>query len=136
MSKSTSWGLLVVTVVALVVAAYAHGRWSAKHETSTYAYDLGTHLTLSCINEHVVALTDIREGRTDDAVRGLELLVTAKLESIDPARIPDTIVAKKSLESLRTPLQAYQKKFPTTTLDAKKNPRLENVMRELKVAPQ
>jgi hypothetical protein len=75
---------------------------------------------------------DLREGRTEDAVRGLELLVAAKLEGIDVARIPDTTVAKKSFDSLRSPLLAYQTKFPATTLDPKKNPRLENVMRALR----
>ena len=65
-------------------------------------------------------------------MQGSELVVAARLEGIDVARIPDTTFAKKSLEDLRTSLLAYQTKFPTTTLDPKKNPRLDNVMRTLK----
>jgi hypothetical protein len=132
MSKSAIRGLLAVAVVILLASAYAYGRWTAKQEAAAYVYDVSTHLVLSCTNEHVVALTDLREGKTEDAVRGLELLVAAKLEGIDVARIPSTIIAKKSFEGLRAPLVAYQTKFPTTTLDPKKNPRLDNVMRALK----
>jgi len=135
MSKSVVRGLVVVAVIALVASAYAYGRRSANQDASAHLYDVNdvsTHLVLSCSNEHVVALTELREGRTEDAIRGLELLVTAKLEQIDVAKIPSTAVAKKSLESLRAPLVAYQTKFPMTTLDSKKNPRLENVMRALR----
>ena len=132
MSKSAIRGLLAIVVVVLVASAYAYGQWMAKQEAAAYVYDVTTHLVLSCTNEHVVALTDLREGKTEDAIRGLELLVAAKLEGIDVARIPGTTVAKKSFESLRAPLVAYQTKFPTTTLDPQKNPRLENVIRALR----
>ena len=132
MSKSIIRGLWVVVVVVLVAGAYIYGQRTAKEDASAYLYDVSTHLTLSCTNEHIVALMDLREGRTEDAVRGLELLVAAKLEGIDVARIPNTTVAKKSFDSLRSPLLAYQTKFPATTLDPKKNPRLENVMRALR----
>jgi hypothetical protein len=121
----------MAVLVALVASAYAYGQWTAKQEAAAYVYDVSTHLALSCTNEHVVALTDLREGKTEDAVRGLELLVAAKLEGMDVARIPSTTVAKKSFESLRAPLVAYQTKFPATNLDPKKNPRLDNVMRAL-----
>ena len=132
MSKLAIRGLFAVAVVVLVASAYAYGQWTAKQEAAACLYDVSTHLALSCANEHVVALTDLREGKTEDALRGLELLVAAKLEGIDVARLPSTIVAKKSFESLRAPLVAYQTKFATTTLDPKKNPRLDNVMRALK----
>ena len=132
MSKSVGAGLLVVAAIVLAASAYTFGRRSANLEASAQLFDLSTHLVLSCVNEHVVALTELREGRTEEAIRGLELLVTAKLEQIDVNRIPSTTVAKKSLENLRTPLVAYQTKFPVTTLDSKKNPRLENVMRALR----
>ena len=132
MSKPAIRALLAIAVVIFVASAYAYGQWTAKQEAAAYVYDVGTHLALSCANEHVVALTDLREGKTEDAIRGLELLVAAKLEGIDVARIPGTTVAKKSFENLRAPLGAYQTKYPATTLDPKKNPRLENVMRALK----
>ena len=132
MSKSAIRALLAFAVVVLVASAYAYGQWTAKQETAAYVYDVSTHLALSCTNEHVVALTDLREGKTEEAVRGLELLVAAKLEGIDVGRISSTTVAKKSFESLRAPLVAYQTKYPTTTLDPKKNPRLDDVIRALK----
>lgn len=132
MSKPVIRSFVAVAVIALVASAYAYGQWTAKRDASSYLYDVSTHLALSCTNEHIVALTELREGKTEDAVRGLELLVAAKLEEIDVARIPSTTVAKKSFESLRAPLLAYQTKFPTTTLDSKKNPRLGNALRALK----
>ena len=131
MSKSIRTAFVVVLVIALMAIAYAYGRKSADLDASARLFDVSTHLVLSCSNEHVVALTELREGKVEDAVRGLELLVTAKLEQIDVTKIPSTVVAKKSLESLRGPLIAYQAKFPMTTLDSKKNPRLESVMRAL-----
>lgn len=132
MSKLVIRGLTTVAVLVLVASAFLYGRSTAARDASAYLYDVSTHLVLSCSNEHVVALTDLREGKMEDAVRGLELLVVAKLEGIDVRRIPDTTLSKKSLQSLRAPLLEYQAKFPTTMLDSKKNPRLDSIVRPLK----
>jgi hypothetical protein len=85
-------------------------------------------MALSCANEHIVALTDFREGRTDDAIRGLELLVATKLGNLELRRIPDTAIAKKSFDDLQGPLKAYQAKFKSPILDPKTNPRLTNLL--------
>jgi hypothetical protein len=121
-------GLLLLVAMGITAGAYWLGRTSGEREASAYLFDVGTHLTLSCSNEHVVMLTELREGRIDEAIRGLELLVTAKLENIDTTKLPNTTIARKSLDDLRVPLVAYQTKYPATTLDPKKNPRLNSVM--------
>jgi len=132
MSKSIIRGLWVVMVIAIAAGAYVFGQWTERRDAAAYVYDVAAHISLSCSNEHLATLTDLRAGKTQDAVQGSELVVAARLEGIDVARIPDTTFAKKSLENLRTSLLAYQTRFPTTTLDPKKNPRLGNVMRTLK----
>lgn len=132
MSRRVYRGLVVIFAVVVAVTAYYLGRRSAMEAASAHLYDVSAHLLLSSVNEQVIALTQLRDGKTDEAIRGLELLVTAKLEQIDADKVATTIVASKSLQNLRAPLVAYQTQFPMTTIDSKKNPKLEPALRGLK----
>lgn len=124
MSRIAIASALLVGGVALVALGYWAGQRKEEREASRYLFDVTSHLALSCANEHIVALTDFREGKGDDAIRGLELLTAAKLANLDASRISDTTIAKKSLGELRGPFNAYQAKFKSPILDPKANPRL------------
>jgi hypothetical protein len=121
-------GAALAGSVALLAIGFWAGQRTSNEESSRYLFDVTSHMTLSCANEHIVALTDVREGRTDDAVRGLELLVAARLANLDITRIRETAIAKKSFSDLRGPLSVYQEKFRSPILDAKQNPRLANIL--------
>jgi hypothetical protein len=121
-------GAVLVGSAALTSLGYWAGRRTESQEASRYLFDVTSHMALSCANEHIVALTDFREGRTDDAVRGLELLVATKLGNLELNRISDTTIAKKSFNDLREPLKVYQAKFKSPVLDPKTNPRLTNLL--------
>jgi hypothetical protein len=128
MNRVAIAGAVLVGSAALVALGYWAGQRSENEEASRYLFDVASHMALSCANEHIVALTDFREGRTDEAIRGLELLVAAKLANLEFKRISDTTIAKKSVNDLKVPLNAYQAKFKSPILDPKTNPRLSNLV--------
>jgi len=128
MNRIAITAVAVVGAVSLAALGYWTGTKAEERDASRYLYDVTSHMALSCANEHLVALQDFREGRTDEGVRGLELLVAAKLENLDSTRIADTTIARESFARLRAPLTAYQAKFKSPTLDPKTNARLVNLL--------
>jgi hypothetical protein len=128
MNRIAIAGAVLVGGVALVGLGYWMGQRTEERDASRYLFDVTSHMALSCANEHIVALTGFREGKADDAIRGLELLAAAKLESLDANRISDTTIAKKSFTELRGPLNLYQAKFKSPVLDPTTNPRLSNLL--------
>src|SRR5687767_13664014 len=111
MSRLAIAGAALLGAVGLVALGYWLGARAEEREGSRYLYDVTSHLTLSCANEQLVALMDFREGRTDEGVRGLELLIATKLGNLESSRIANTAIAKKSFSDLQVPLSAYQTKF-------------------------
>jgi hypothetical protein len=128
MNRIAIAGAVLIGSAVLVAIGYWAGQRTANEGASRYLFDVTSHMALSCANEHIVALTDFREGRTDDAVRGLELLVAAKLGNLELRKISDTAIAKKSFGDLQGPLKVYQAKFKSPILDPKTNPRLTNIL--------
>ena len=128
MNRITIASGVMVGSVALVALGYWAGQRTEAQQASRYMFDVTSHMALSCANEHIVALTDFREGRADEAIRGLELLVAAKLANVDSKRIANTTIAKKSFGELRDPLKVYEAKFKSPILDPKANPGLSNLL--------
>ena len=128
MKKLAISGAAAVGVAGLLAIGYWAGMRAEARDASRYLYDITSHMALSCANEQLVALMDIRDGRTNQGVRGLELLVAAKLENLEAKRIADTSIARKSFADLKVPLSAYQAKFKSPVLDPKTNPRLNNLL--------
>ena len=128
MSKVAIAGAVVVGAIGLLAVGFWAGKRVTEEEASRYMYDVTSHLSLRCANEHLVALLDFREGRVEQGVRGLELLVAAKLANLDSAKIAGTAFAEKSFADLQAPLTAYQSKFKSPLLDPKTNPRLNNLL--------
>lgn len=126
MSRTGQIGILVVAAIGIAVGAYSFGRMIEEKEASAYLLDVSTHLTASCSNEHVVTLADLREGKIAEAIRGLELLVIAKLERIDIKAMPNDRISKKSIDDLRALLATYQAKYPGTAIEPKKTSRLNS----------
>ena len=124
MNRIAISGAAVVGAAGLVAIGYWAGVRAEERESSRYLYDVTSHIALRCANEHLVALMDFREGRTDEGVRGLELLVAARLENLEAAKVADTAIAQKSFSDLQGPLAAYQAKFKSPLLDPRTNPRL------------
>jgi hypothetical protein len=116
-----------IGAAGLLAIGYWAGTRAEEREASRYIYDVTSHMALSCANEHLVALVDFREGRTAEGVRGLEFLVAAKLENLEPKRLAETTIAQKSFADLQGPLAAYQAKFKSSALDPKTNPRLNSL---------
>jgi hypothetical protein len=128
MNRIASAGAVLVGALALIAVGYWAGQRTEEREASRYLFDVTSHMALSCANEQIVALTDFREGKANDAIRGLELLTAAKLANLEANRISDTTIARKSLGELRGPLSAYQAKFKSPALDPKTNPKLANLL--------
>ena len=117
-----------IGAAGLLAIDYWAGTRADEREASRYLYDVTSHMALSCANEHIVALMDFREGRTDEGVRGLEQLVATKLANLESRRIADTTIARKSFADLQAPLSAYQAKFKSPVLDPKTNPQLKPLL--------
>ena len=96
MSKVAIAGAVVVGAIGLLAVGFWAGKRVTEEEASRYMYDVTGHLSLRCANEHLVALLDFREGRIEQGIRGLELLVAAKLANLDSAKIAGTAFAEKS----------------------------------------
>jgi|SRR5687767_9293166 hypothetical protein len=128
MTRLAIAGVGLLGAVGIFAFGYWLGTRAEEREASRYLYDVTSHMALSCANEHLVALTDFREGRTEEGVRGLELLVAAKLGNLDSKGIADTTIAKRSFSNLQVPLAAYQAKFKSPLLDPKTNPELVNLL--------
>ena len=130
MNKVAKAGVALLGAISFLAIGYWAGTRAQEREASRYLYDVTSHMALSCANEHLVALLDFREGRSSQAMHGLELLVAARLENLDARRIADTTIAKKSFADLQIPLAAYQAKFRSPILDPKTNPRLNGLLDE------
>jgi hypothetical protein len=128
MNRVAIAGAALIGAAGLLAIGYWAGTRAEEREGSRYLYDVTSHMALSCANEHLVALIDFREGRTDEGVRGLELLVATKLANLESKRIADTTIAQKSFADLQAPLNAYQAKFKSPVLDPKTNPRLNKLL--------
>jgi len=121
-------GAALIGATGILAIGYWAGTRAEERQASRYLYDVTSHMALSCADEHLVALMDFREGRTDEGVRGLELLVATKLGNLESKQIADTTIAQKSFADLQVPLTAYQAKFKSPVLDPKTNPRLSKLL--------
>jgi hypothetical protein len=121
--------LHALEVLVVGIAGYLVGMYHTETKWSAYLDDVMTMQRLMWMHADLITLDELRLGKSDRAIEGIEMLITSGLTTLNLQRATTGELSQPVFTKIKGELESYNSKYPATAIDPARNEKLRDVLR-------